>query len=188
MNQADFMIPKDKRLVLEKGHYYLLNLAEDFNVLTQAQKKLAQTTYEQTKTDIMTVKMQVQLNRAIENSQNHDKRKTATLKSEALQQEILLLAKQLTQLKSAVNVLQLSKRPTPQLTSLLKKPPNSKNQHDIIQQCVTHLERLIHITSNHPSVLAKNRLKELQELQRIQQPKLSANAPTPLRMRPPQHH
>lgn len=170
--QADFIIPKDKTLTFEANQYYLHPKSTDFSKFSPQQRKEALDAYQLSRYDIMSIRMQVQLNRTQELALHASKKASLLARSEAMQQNIHLLTKQLSKVR------QIEQQPvnanTPRPTPMLKKP---ELQHDplknIIHQSRLHIERLM--SGQQPTILAKKRMDEIALLDEL---KLRADSPT----------
>ena len=171
--EADFIIAKDKSLALEGNHYYLYPKGNDFSKFSLQQKQDAQNAYQLSRYDIMGIKMQVQQNRTQELSLHQTKKNELLARSEAMQQNIHLLTKQLAKVR------QIEPRPvnanTPCPLSLLKKPELQQDPlKTIIHQSRMHIERLM--SGQQPSIVAKKRMDEIRALDEL---KLRTNSPRP---------
>lgn len=180
--QADFILPKDKTLSREGNQYYLHPIKSNFNTFSPQQKHEAQTAYQRSRYDLMSVRMQLQLNRAEEIALHQNKRNTLSARSENIQQNIHLLTKQLAKIRQVELVQSNANTPTPRPTPLMQKP---KLQHvpikELIHQSRLHLENLM---SNHPTQLAKKRMEELMLLEELKLTKarsVQRSSPTPRR-------
>lgn len=169
--EADFILAKDKALALEGNHYYLYPKGNDFSKFSLQQKHDAQNAYQLSRYDIMSIKMQIQLNRTQELSLHQTKKTELLARSEAMQQNIHLLTKQLAKVRH------IKPRPintnTHSPLSLLKKPELQQDPlKTIIHQSRMHIERLM--SGQQPSVVAKNRMDEIKALEEL---KLRTDSP-----------
>ncbi len=156
--QADFIIPKNNTLTFEANQYYLHPRSTDFRALSPQQRKDALDAYQLSRYDIMSIRMQVQLNRTQELALHANKKSSLLARSEVMQQNIHLLTKQLSKVR------QVEQQPVnanaPRLTPVLKKPElHHAPLKNIIHQSRLHIERLM--SGQQPTILAKKRMDEI---------------------------
>jgi len=178
-DQADFILPKDKTLSREGNQYYLHPIKSNFNSFSPQQKHEAQAAYQQSKYDLMSIRMQLQLNRTEEMALHQNKRNALSARSENIQQNIHLLTKQIAKIRQVELVQSNTNTPTPRPTPLMHPP---KLQHvpikELIHQSRLHLENLM---NNHPTQLAKKRTEELKILEELKLTKARlAKKPPPI--------
>lgn len=188
IDQADFIIPKDKTLKLEKGKFYLYSRSKEFIKLSAEQKDDAHNDYQLSLQQIMSIKMQLQLKHAKELSMHNEKKNNLIARSEIMQQQIHLLATQLSANQSNRSIFEskMKQKQTPTLNpqhnkpagqihnippvSSLQKPPSQYNvRNTIINQCLLHIENLMNNTPATQTITSKQRLEEIQQLQKLQQ-------------------
>lgn len=191
ITQADFMIPKDKSLKLEKGQYYLYPRSKDFEKLSTEERDDARNDYQLSLQQIMSIKMQLQLKQSKELSIHNEKKNNLVARSEVMQQQIHLLATQLSENQSNRAIFEnkmkqqpnLIRTPTlapqnneparqiqsPPSVSSLQKPPTQYNvRNTIINQCLIHIENLMNNTPTSQTTTSKQRLEQIKHLQQLQ--------------------
>ena len=129
LREADFLVPNDKTLTLYKGKYHLHPREKEWSALPQKERHEAQLAYRDTSKDIMSIKMQLQLQRTQALSLNQHKQTTLTERREGLQQELQVLNKLLTKAQDTRLTLQQTPRPTPGLNQ-----SNAAQQRQLKQQ------------------------------------------------------
>ncbi len=132
LEEADFFVPKDKTLTLDKGQYHLHPRATEWNALTQKERHEAQLAYRDTSKDIMSIKMQLQMQRTQALSLNQNQQTTLLERREALKQEVQILNKLLTKAQDTRLTLQQTPRLTPGLNQ-----SNTVQQRQLKQQMGT---------------------------------------------------
>lgn len=129
LDEADFFIPKDKTLTFSAGKYHLHSHNKEWSALSQKERHEAQLTYREASRDIMSMKMQLQLQRTQELSVNQQKQNTLTAKRETLNQELQVLSKLLTKAQDTRLTFQQMLRPAPGINQ-----SNVVKQRQLIQQ------------------------------------------------------
>ena len=174
---ADFMIPHDKTLTLHEHQFYLHPKSKPFNTLSLQQKNEAKVAYEKGGDNILGIKPRLEQKHTKELSLHHVKKNELTARSETMQKDIYGLAAQLSKVQSARVQLENTLKPTPEAkkTLVLRPVPSSKKPEqdlertkNVINQCVLHVEKLIHNTSRNELHTAKKRLHDLQHLQQLE--------------------
>lgn len=170
--QADFIIPKDKTLTLEANQYYLHPKSTAFSTLSQQQRNEALNAYQQSRYDIMSIRMQVQQNRTQEMALHANKKLSLFARSEVMQQNIHLLTKQLSKIRQVEP--QPANANTPRPTPSLKKPDlQHEPLKNIVHQSRLHIERLM--SGQQPTILAQKRMNEMALLDKL---RLQADSPS----------
>jgi hypothetical protein len=129
LGEADFFVPKDKTLTLDKGQYHLHPKEKEWSALTQKERQEAQLTYQNTSKDIMSIKMQLQLQRTQAVSLNQQKQTALIERREGLKQELQVLNQLLTKAQDTRLTLQQTPRSTPRLNQ-----SNTAQQRELKQQ------------------------------------------------------
>lgn len=129
LGEADFFIPKDKTLTLSAGKYHIHSHKKEWSALSQKERHEAQLTFQETSRDIMSMKMQLQLQRAQELSVNQQQKTALTAKRETLNQELQVLDKLLTKAQDTRLIFQQMLRPAPGFNQ-----SNAVKQRQLIQQ------------------------------------------------------
>lgn len=126
-SEADFFIPKGKKLALDpkEGQFYLISQDKVLNQLDPTERKEALNAYRDSKDDIMSVRMQLELKRAQELTHHQSKQSTLTARQQILKQEIQQLRTMHANVQSKFMDLQKSlpntNTPRPQPTSTANK-------------------------------------------------------------------
>jgi effector protein LidA len=100
LKDAEFILPKNKKLVVDNGKYYLLKADQKFEDLTVEEKAQGEKAFLRLQPEIMGVKQLIARNKKLEMGQDQKKDQLLS-RSEAMQHEIELLAGQLAQLQAA---------------------------------------------------------------------------------------
>ncbi len=100
-NEAHFILSQEKKIVLKNDKYYLLNADQNSENLSSEEKEVGEKAYLQLKPEIMGVKQLVLHNQNLEQKEHKEKKSVLSARSEVMQQEISLLANQLTQMQAA---------------------------------------------------------------------------------------
>lgn len=129
LGEADFFIPKDKTLTLAAGQYYLHPRTKNWATLSQKELHDAQQAYRESTKNIMSMKMQLQLQRTQELSHNQQKQAALITKRELFKQEAQVLNKLLTKAQDTRLTLEQMLRPTPGVPQ-----SNAMQQRQLIQQ------------------------------------------------------
>lgn len=161
---AEYIVPKDKKIIKDGDHYYLLKTNQNINELTHEDKKQAAKDYKSVKHDLINVKNLVSHNKKLEKVE-HTKTKTSlTERSERMQQDINLLANQLTAIQSIrANITQMAgedrqnQEVAPRLTPVptTPKPAPGHAQQNIQANTYRHMLLLMKLG---PSIEAIDRL------------------------------
>ncbi|KTC65768.1 coiled coil protein [Legionella adelaidensis] len=101
--EAEFILPKSKKIIKDGDQYYLVDASKDLKDI-QADENLknqAAKAFQQAKHDLMNVKSLVSKNYHLEKTDHNQTKTNLSERSEKMQQEIDLLAKQLTAVQAA---------------------------------------------------------------------------------------
>lgn len=162
LKDAMFVLPKEKSIVYSNGQYYLLQPGQDFDSMSQEEKATAQKSYERARPDISNVKTLVHHNKAIEEREHQEKQLKLSVRSETMQQEILLVTNQLTQLQAAqADAATLMKQLSADMYVPTPKPTPNKNAtapSNAVTQSYRHMLLLMKANPTEESV---QRLKKV---------------------------
>ncbi|CEK11175.1 hypothetical protein [Legionella hackeliae] len=167
--ESAFILSKDESIVFHNGKHYLLpkdQSPENFPFMSQEEQDKAQVRFERAKPSISSLKTLVHHNKGLEVGLQTQKRENITARSEAMQQEILLLSNQLTKLQAAradleVLMNQLRKEAPEMAKSLTPVPtpqPSSKTSTNVVTQSYRHI--LLLMKSN-PTQQSVSRLESI---------------------------
>lgn len=113
LREADFFVPHNRILTLDKGQYYLHSHEKDWSVLSQTERHEAKQAYRDTFRDLMSIKMQLQLQRAQAIAHNQHQHTALVERREGLKQDMHVLGTLLTKVQDMRQTLQQIPRPTP---------------------------------------------------------------------------
>ena len=118
-NEAEFIIAAEKKIVFKDSKYYLLNADKDIENLSHEDKQAGEEAYLRYRPEIMGVKPLVKHHQQVEQDEHSKSHALLSSSNDTIQQEILLLANQLTQIQAARANIETSliAAPTPTMTA-----------------------------------------------------------------------
>lgn len=150
---AHFILSRQKKIVCEHGRYFLLPIDKDILQLSVEEKNEGEQAYFHHKPDIMGVRQLVEHNQRLEETEHNETKSQLLTRSEAMQQDILLLVKQLTLMEASETKATLSLKPP--------KPTNTPHPQSN-QPCMTNSYRhMLLLMKNNPTTKSINWLKEI---------------------------
>jgi len=165
-SEAAYVLPAGTKIVENEGKHYLLQAHQTLEGMSAEDIHTAEMRFKNLKpAETMSIKQLVQHNHRLENAP----REALSARSDQLQQELLLLAQQLTTLQESRSKAELSLRPTPASAPALKMTPidpsatptpspQPRPGSKINKELVESYEHVIRLMSNDPS--AMRRLQE----------------------------
>lgn len=162
---ADFILENDKKIVLHDGKFHLLQAKQSIEDLQQNEALKAQShqAYQRIKPDIMSVKKLVEHNRILEEKVLSEKKDPLFLRSEAMQQDIMLLTNQLTKIQAAHAMAKSAQDPTqntptprpsmsPHTSTQLPNPKLNNSQLTSYVHVALLMEQNKGLTTNQPQL------------------------------------
>lgn len=183
-DQAEFIVPKGKMLVLDAGNYYLFPQLHEFSQLSVEQKARAREEFVSAKDNITNIKLKLDLKRTVELKFHRDQKDRVTARSTQLQDHIYFLTTQLEKVQSARAQCEAKlslatktpiptpdaaqpKAPRPSPLTKAKKIVSQRNEPTVFSyflRSLSHLESLLKNTPSNTSALAKQRLTDLRRM------------------------
>jgi hypothetical protein len=99
--EAAYILAKEHKLVHDNGKYYLLKHGQNFAELSPSERDNSEQAYLRLRPEIMGVKQLVAHNQGVEEKAHNERKTSLSARSDMMQQEILLLANQLTLIQAA---------------------------------------------------------------------------------------
>lgn len=113
LDEAVFFLPKDKTLTLEKGQFYLHSRSKEWTGLAPKERHEAQMAFRDTSRDIMSIKMQLQHQRAQALQHNQHQQTIKLERRDTLRQELQVLNTLLVKARDTHSNLQQRLQQTP---------------------------------------------------------------------------
>ncbi len=117
-DEAHFILPKTKKLVLDGGKYYLLKADQNFADLSTDDKEDCERAYLHYRPEMMSVKQLVEHNKKLEQKEHSEQKTLLSQRHNAMMIEVAFLKNQMTQLQAAranIDILLKTTAPTVQM-------------------------------------------------------------------------
>jgi effector protein LidA len=154
-HKAEFIISNQKKLVQNNGKYYILNAGQDSENLSNEEKEAGERAYLRLRPEIIGVKQLIQHNENLEQKVHNEKKSVLSARSEAMQQDILLLANQLTQMQASCASTEAAltpRTPTPAMKPMPTPTPTPTVSPQASTQCLSNSYRhMLLLMKNNPS-------------------------------------
>ena len=152
-HEAEFILSNQKKLIQNNGKYYVLNASQDSENLSNEEKETGEKAYLRLRPEIMGVKQLIQHNQKLEQKEHNERKSVLSARSEAMQQDLLLLANQLTQMQaSCASVEAALTSPSATPTPAMKPMPTPTPTPHANAQCLTNSYRhMLLLMKSNPS-------------------------------------
>lgn len=133
-HEAEYIVAKQNRLIFSDGKYYLVETSKTAEDLTIEDKITGEAAFLRLRPEIVGVKQLVMKNQQAEQSEHVNTKAKLLTRSEVLQQEILFLANQLTQIQATRADMAIplnSTTPTPSMRQEPRLTPNTSHDRGL---------------------------------------------------------
>ena len=156
--EAHFIIAQQKKILHKNGRYYLLESSQDSESLSEEDKATGERAYLRLRPEIMGVRQLIQHNQGLEQKEHNEKKTVLLARSEMMQQEILLLTNQLTQIQAARVSIEVTLAATPALA--MRPVPRQTSSPRVISNCLSQsYQHMLLLMNSNPSERAIDWLK-----------------------------
>ena len=146
--KAQYVLKREMKLVNEDGTLYLLRNDQNFDEMDAGDKAAAHQLFKDMKPELLVVKKLTERNKDLDQKEQKVRKTSLSGRSEKLQQDILLLANQITSLQSARAGAEASLAETPKNTPRPTPKPMKNNSVGVFKA----LGRLMQIASSHEAI------------------------------------